>query len=71
PVVLPMTYNSRIPVLTPNGENKSIKGDIEVELFINNYVSNYDTIAFDVSIADRALNVSNTIRTSDIIVKKH
>ncbi|MFA4852123.1 MAG: hypothetical protein WC599_06355 [Bacteroidales bacterium] len=71
PVVLPMTYNSRIPVLTPNGENKSIKGDIEVELFINNYVSNYDTIAFDVSIADRALNVSNTIRTPDIIVKKH
>jgi hypothetical protein len=71
PVVLPMTNNSRIPVLTPNGENKSIKGDIEVELFINNPNSNYDTIAYDVSIADRALNISNVIRTPDIIIKKH
>jgi len=63
--------NYRIPVITPDGENKSIKGYIEVELFINNFLSVYDTIAFDVSIADRALNVSNTIRTPDIIVKKH
>jgi len=70
-VVLPMTNNSRIPVITPNGENKSIKGDIEVELFINNYVSSYDTIVFDVSIADRAQNISNTIRTPDVIIKKH
>lgn len=69
-VVLPMTNNSRIPVITPDGENKSIKGDIEVELFINNPTSPYDTICFDVQIADRALNVSNTIRTPDIIINK-
>jgi hypothetical protein len=70
PVELPLTINSRIPVITPDGENKSIKGDIEVELFINNPISSYDTICFDVQIADRALNVSNTIRTPDIIVNK-
>lgn len=69
-VVLPMTNNSRIPVITPEGENKSIKGDIEVELFINNPTSPYDTICFDVQIADRALNTSNIIRTPDIIVNK-
>jgi len=68
-----MTNNSRIPVITPNGQNKSIKGDIEVILFINNPKPNvqYDTICFDVSIVDRALNMSNTIRTPEIIVKKH
>lgn len=69
-VDLPMTNNSRIPVITPEGENKSIKGDIEVELFINNPTSSYDTICFDVQIADRALNLSNTIRTPDIVIQK-
>lgn len=69
-VTLPMTNNSRIPVITPEGENKSIKGDIEVELFINNPISPYDTICFDVQIADRALNTSNIIRTPDILINK-
>jgi hypothetical protein len=69
-VTLPMTNNSRIPVVTPDGENKSIKGTIEVELFINNPASTYDTIAYDVSIVDRALNMSNKIRTPDIIIHK-
>ncbi len=69
---LPMTNNSRIPVVTPDGQNKSIKGDIEVQLFINNPVppTAYDTICFDVCIADRALHLSDTIRTPEIIVKK-
>ncbi|HNW96880.1 MAG TPA: hypothetical protein PKK00_00550 [Bacteroidales bacterium] len=69
-VELPMTNNSRIPVVTPHGVNKSIKGDVEIELNINNYNSPYDTICFDVQIADRSLNLSNTIRTPDIIIKK-
>jgi len=70
PVVLPMTNNLRIPVVTPTGQNKSIKGNIDVELFINNPTSSYDTIAYDVSIVDRALNLSNKIRTPDIIIHK-
>lgn len=66
--------NGRIPVITPSGQNKSIKGNIEVELFINNPqppFTNYDTIYFEASIADRLQNISNIIRTPDIIVKKH
>jgi hypothetical protein len=70
PVVLPMTNNLRIPVITPTSGNKSIKGTIDVELFINNPASTYDTIAYDVSIVDRALNLSNKIRTPDIIIHK-
>ncbi len=69
-VELPMTNNSRIPIITPDGENKSVKGDIEIVLFINNPVSTFDTICYDVSICDRELNVSNIIRTPDIVVKK-
>jgi hypothetical protein len=69
-VVLPMTNNLRIPVVTPTGQNKSIKGDIDVEMFVNNPTSPYDTIAYDVSIVDRALNMSNIIRTPDIIIHK-
>ncbi len=69
-VNLPMTNNSRIPVITPTGQNKSIKGFVEIELFINNPSTTFDTIAYDVTIADRAFNLSNTIRTPDIIVKK-
>ena len=68
-VPLPLTNNSRIPRLTTDEQKESMKGDIEVILFINNYGSNYDTIAFDVSIADRALNVSNIIRTPDMVIK--
>jgi hypothetical protein len=69
-VVLPFPNNSRIPIVTPEGENKSIKGTIDVELFINNYDSPYDTIAYDISIVDRALNMSNKIRTPDIVINK-
>ncbi len=70
PVVLPETNNLRIPVVTPSGQNKSIKGTIDVNLFINNPTSVYDTIAYDVAICDRALHMSNKIRTPDIIVHK-
>jgi hypothetical protein len=69
-VNLPMTNNSRIPVITPDGETKSVKGDIEVVLFINNLLSDFDTIYYEASICDRALHVSNVIKTPDIIIKK-
>jgi len=65
-----VTFNSRIPVLTPSGNNNSLKGEISIELFINNPLSDYDTIKFDASIADRALHISNTITTPEVIVKK-
>lgn len=69
-VELPMTNNSRIPVILPDGETKSVKGDIEVELNINNPFSAFDTIYYEASICDRALHISNVIKTPDIIIKK-
>ena len=70
-IVLPISFNSRIPLVTPTGRNKSISGEIELEMVFNNPFSNYDTILFESYIVDRALNHSNSVRTPYIIVKKH
>lgn len=65
-----VNLNARIPILTPTGKNKAIKGTIQDTLFINNYESHYDTVKFEVYIKDRALNESNTIETPPIIIDK-
>jgi len=64
------TFNGRIPILTPSGKIKAISGEIEDTLFVNNPLSAYDTIMFEVYICDRELNKSNTIQTPPIVVKK-
>jgi hypothetical protein len=69
-VDLPVTFNSRIPRIASKGNSKSIKGEIDLEIYINNPFSTYDTIRFEASICDRALHMSNVITTSEIIIKK-
>ncbi|MCD4773630.1 MAG: hypothetical protein K8R41_09655 [Bacteroidales bacterium] len=66
-----ITFNSRIPVLTPDGVNKSIKGEIrmELELYIMSPFLNSDTISFETYIMDRALNKSNVIHTPEFIIR--
>lgn len=64
------TFNGRIPILTPAGKNKAIRGEIDDTLFINNPLSSFDTIKFEAYIIDRALNKSNVIATPPILVKK-
>lgn len=70
PVELPVSFNSRIPVINPEGKSKALKGEIEIELFINNPFSLYDTIMFEAYIVDRALHASNIVATPDIIIRK-
>ena len=65
-----ISFDARIPIINRSGESKPYKGKIEIELFINNYFSTYDTIRFDAYIMDRALHKSNIISTPDIIIKK-
>ncbi len=64
------TFNGRIPILTPAGKNKAIRGEIEDTLFVNNPLSNFDTIKFEAYIVDRDLNKSNTVSTPPMFVKK-
>ena len=62
------SFNARIPVLTPEGRNKSIKGEIQDTIIVNT-MSDYDTIRFETYIVDRALNESNLIITPDVVIK--
>jgi len=63
-------FNGRIPYLTPVGKSKAISGEITDTLFINNFVSPYDTIKYQIYIKDRALNKSNVVETPEIVINK-
>ena len=70
PIELPLPFHTRLPVITPSGNNKAIKGEMEVKLDIFNPLSTFDTISFDFYLVDRALHVSNTVSTPLIVVHK-
>jgi len=63
--VLPVNY--RIPVITPEGQNKTLKGEIAVRLeeFL---ISGFDTVICEIYLVDRALNQSNIIKTPEIVL---
>jgi hypothetical protein len=69
-VEIPFTNNARIPLLNDAGYSKPLKGDISIELYINNFSSPFDTIRFEAFIVDRDLNHSDTITTPDILIRK-
>ena len=68
-VQLSTTYNTRIPDLTPDDPNKTIKGIIVDTLQLNPWPV-YDTIRFSMYIYDRALNKSNVVNTPEIVVRR-
>ena len=61
----PSSY--RIPYMVRLGQNKILKGDISVTFLYLSY-SPADTISYDFSIKDRALNESNWASTSEIVL---
>lgn len=60
-------FSSKIPVLTPEGQNKSLTGDISLEVNIDNRGS--DSIQFEMQLLDRSGNASNIIATDIIVVE--
>lgn len=72
PVNSNVPFNARIPILTPVGRNKNIKGTIDrtLDLYFARQVLLSDTIKFEIYIKDRALNVSNVVETPLYIIKK-
>lgn len=61
-----INFQYRIANLTPIGQNKTLKGTINVTLapLYYNFISNHnDSIKFRISLIDRALNFSNYIET--------
>ncbi len=65
-----LNMNGRIPVLTPEGNYKGIKGEIYDTVFAYNFNSAFDTVKYRISILDRALNQSNFIESEPIFVPR-
>ncbi len=70
-VDLPFTFNTRIPFIEEILAERGVKGEIRVEIFINNIVSPADSIRFDLQIVDRAHHKSNIVTTPAFFVKKN
>ena len=65
-----ITYSYRIGNMTPVGQNKALKGEIEIVLepFYFNPISNHsDSIKYSILLIDRSLNHSNLIFSSTIV----
>ncbi len=69
-VELPTTFNARIPNVEDELASRGIRGEIQIELFFNNYSSTSDSVKFSAQIIDRALHKSNIVFTPAIYVDK-
>jgi len=67
------TLSFRIPYLTPQGQDKSLKGEIDLDLDII-YVlppfDSIDTVKYELYLLDRSLNQSNIITSEEIPLLK-
>lgn len=61
-------FNYRIPYLEPRGNNKSLKGDIRINVDYNPFIIN-DTVKYELYMKDRAGHSSNTIVSTTIVTK--
>lgn len=64
-----ITFAYRIKPIEVSNNTEGIKGTIDVlmESFKNPFSSQSDTIRYEIRLIDRALNVSNTIQTNEVI----
>ncbi|MBT4775801.1 MAG: hypothetical protein HOH13_03735 [Crocinitomicaceae bacterium] len=66
----PIEFQYRTPIITPTGQNKALKGEIEMTLepfYYNLGSSQSDTIMYKIMLVDRALNESNWAESTPII----
>lgn len=64
----PSSY--RIPFMEREGQNKILRGTIDVT-FLYLFYSSADTVMYDFFIKDRALNESNVASTNEIIISEN
>ncbi|MCX6290401.1 MAG: hypothetical protein NT126_01400 [Bacteroidetes bacterium] len=65
-----LNLSGRMPYLTPDGTNKTLRGDIAMDLFLPPHKIR-DTMRYDVFIYDRALHQSNTVTSSNLVITTH
>jgi len=68
-VKLLIPHNYRLPYLTPEGQNKTLKAEVKIKLEYNIAFFPYDTIRYDFFVADRFIHVSNTVSSPEIPLK--
>jgi len=58
----PVESQYRLPDVTPDGQNKSLKGEVDVDIVL---FANYphDSVQYEIYISDRSNNESNIIST--------
>ncbi len=64
-----ISFLYRIPVLTPTGKNKALKGNISVTIepsYYNPISPDSDTIKYIITLVDRDFNESNTVESPEI-----
>lgn len=59
----PEDLDYTIPYITPDGQNKSLKGEIDIDIMIISAFFPYDSIIYEIYIEDRNENTSNIITT--------
>ena len=64
----PEELKFRIPDITPTGQNKTLMGEVDVDLDVFSILLPYDTMYYEVNIKDRSLHISNTITTDYIVL---
>ncbi|MCC7452752.1 MAG: hypothetical protein IT222_01195 [Crocinitomix sp.] len=65
-----IVFEYRIKTISVKGKSKAIKGTIEVNMKIFNspFSTDSDTVRYGIRLIDRALNISNTIETSEVVI---
>lgn len=58
---IPFYY--RVPRVEPTGQNPALNGEIKLDMPFYYLVSDYDTVRFEITLVDRALNISNMVRS--------
>jgi len=67
-----IVFAYRIENITPTGQNKALKGDVDILLepsYYNHNSNHSDSIKYKITFIDRALNISNTIETPLILTE--
>jgi len=61
-----ITFAYRLENITPIGQNKALKGEIEITMepyYFNSYSNHNDSIRYEIMLIDRSQNISNIIQS--------
>ena len=63
---LPVPFHGQVPIITPSGQNKALKGEIQLDIDLGLSFTRTDSIRFEIILIDRELHESNRLVTPAI-----